>query len=237
MGDLERRGGSEQPDQPEREQLSPGEIDLTGVVKQNESLIDVIQDAITEAGDDKEVPEWGARVMARYAANHLPQQASALHHFAATGRIDKIRIYGELAALWSHPHCGANMREVINRLGTYVMAAHDDVRPNIDPELPQPILDAVAQYGLIFEAYLKLPDVDPREVDATLDGFHESAPVAFASLNDLIADVIETGGLEQRLVEAGVEDFASIDRDKVVRLARRIYDIVYLADHYVCFFK
>ena len=72
MGEIERRPGPEPPEKPDREQIGDEEIDLTGVVDQTDSLKDVIGDAIIEAGSDGEVPEWGARAMARLLANLLP---------------------------------------------------------------------------------------------------------------------------------------------------------------------
>ena len=93
-------GEPRNPDQPAHDRLHDYEIDLTGVVEQTESLITVIGDAIIEAGDDNEVPDWGARVMARFLANRLVEPNSALHHFAVTGHAAYDRIGNELADLW-----------------------------------------------------------------------------------------------------------------------------------------
>src|SRR5690349_8882847 len=89
------------PDTPESERLWPGEIDLTGVVEQEDSLRDVIGDAFYEAEQSGgEVPEWGARTLARALADRLDNpQIGALHHFAVTGKSDKEAIGLELARL------------------------------------------------------------------------------------------------------------------------------------------
>jgi len=88
---------------PELERFYAGEIDLTGVVRQDDALVDVIGDAIGEAEDgDGEVPEWGARTLARALANERDDPLSgALHHFAVTGRADTGAISRELAELYA----------------------------------------------------------------------------------------------------------------------------------------
>ncbi|UQS22850.1 hypothetical protein L1857_08485 [Amycolatopsis thermalba] len=112
---------------PEDERLWPGEIDLTGVVEQEESLRDVIGDAIGEAEESgSEVPDWGARTLARALANQLDDpQSGALHHFAVTGRADKESIGVELAAIYEGS-ADDEIKDWVNWLGTYVVNLPDE---------------------------------------------------------------------------------------------------------------
>ena len=90
---MERTPGDS--NRPEHERLEPWEIDLTGSTEQDDSLRDVIGDAIHEAtAAGGEIPEWGARTMARALANRLPDATSALHSFAVTGTaLEKVSHY------------------------------------------------------------------------------------------------------------------------------------------------
>ena len=119
-------------DIPEQERLWPGQIDMTGVVEQDDALRDVIGDAIYEAEESGgEVPEWGARTLARALANQLQNpQSGALHHFAVTGRVDKEAIGVELAGIYEGTP-DEEVKEWVNWLGTYIvnLPDEDDVPP------------------------------------------------------------------------------------------------------------
>ena len=107
---------------PEIERMPRSEIDMTGVIRQDDALIDVIGDAIGEAkSDGDEVPEWGARTLARALANERDDPFNgALHHFAVTGRADSEAMAAELAELYERTTY-EEIREWINWLGTYVI--------------------------------------------------------------------------------------------------------------------
>lgn len=106
---------------PDRERLEPWEIDLTGAVPQDDSQRDVITDAIGEAqGTGGEVPEWGARTIARFLANRIGGH-SHLHQFAVTGGAEPDQISAELAELYSAATTSEEEREWINCLGTYLI--------------------------------------------------------------------------------------------------------------------
>lgn len=130
-----RRSPDEEPHGPEEEQLYLGEIDLTGVVRQDDELRDVIHDAIAEAEADKgEVPEWGARSLARALANERDDPLSgALHRFAATGRVDPEAIYDELAETYERAD-DETVKEWANWLGTYVVRQSAETASQPDPE-------------------------------------------------------------------------------------------------------
>lgn len=138
---------------PERERLLPGEIDLTGVVQQPDDLRDVIADALIEArAAGGEIPDWGARAIARALANRIGELDSpALHTFAAVGRV-RDAIGAELAAIYASPDSPPEIREWINYLGTYLInrAVRTDraATERTSPEEPFPggALDQVSRY-------------------------------------------------------------------------------------------
>lgn len=130
MEHLPPRSPDEEPHGPENERLWPGEIDLTGATRQDDALADVIGDAIAEAEADRsEVPEWGARTLARALANERDDPLSgALHHFAVTGHVDAEAMARELADLYEAT-TDEQIREWINWLGTYVIRLPDEPVP------------------------------------------------------------------------------------------------------------
>jgi hypothetical protein len=130
MEELPNRSPNEEPHGHEGERLEGGEIDLTGVVRQDDALRDVIGDAIVEAeGGTGEVPEWGARTLARALANQRDDPLNgALHHFAITGRADPEGMARELADLYEST-TDEETREWVNWLGTYVIRLPDDTDP------------------------------------------------------------------------------------------------------------
>jgi len=135
---------------PELERLWPGEIDMTGVVRQDDALVDVIGDAIGEAETSGgEVPEWGARTLARALANERDDpQSGSLHHFAVTGRVDRETIFHELARIYEGT-ADDEVKEWVNWLGTYIVNLRDDEsqaeRPrSLEAEGRQPPEDADA---------------------------------------------------------------------------------------------
>ncbi|MEI2713621.1 MAG: hypothetical protein V9G04_10100 [Nocardioides sp.] len=235
MGDLERLS-PEPPERPEHERVPDYEIDLTGVVEQPASLIGVIQDAIVEAGPNGEVPEWGARAMARFLANMLSIKTSALHHYAVTGRIDLDPMLVELHLIWRFDGRSDFVTEAINRLGTYLLVAQR-ISERVDPDYPEQIKAALVEHGAPFEAFLQLPDIDPTNAEETLVAYEGSWAGSYWSIEAVLEDVAETLGLQQRLEGAGIEHFASVDPTKVMRLARDTYDIVEHDGRYFCFFK
>lgn len=127
MEHLPPRSPDEEPHGPNHDRLDPGEIDMTGATRQDESLADVIGDAISEAeSGNGEVPDWGARTLARALANERDDPLSgALHHFAVTGRANREAIFEELADLYQAT-TDEQIREWINWLGTYVIRLPDD---------------------------------------------------------------------------------------------------------------
>ncbi len=112
---------------PEREYLQPGEIDFTGAVPQRQDMLDLIGDAFTEAkATGGEIPDWGARAIARILADGL-EPGSALHQFAVTGRADPDAISAETIPIYTAPDTPAEVKRWIDYLGTYLL--HQDDQP------------------------------------------------------------------------------------------------------------
>lgn len=105
--------------------LEAGDIDLSGATDQPDDLRDVIGDAIVEARKASgEVPEWGARAIARALANLQrahPYEVSALNQFAATGTGDAEQITVEAMHFYTEPDATPEVMEWINYLGTYLI--------------------------------------------------------------------------------------------------------------------
>lgn len=136
----------DEPRGPDAEQLSPGEIDLTGVVEQEDALRDVISDAIVEAeAAGTEVPAWGARTLARALANRVGTPVSALHQFAVTGEANREAMARELATLYANT-ADDETQEWINWLGTYVIRLGDEQpsagRSDTEAATPNPAEEA-----------------------------------------------------------------------------------------------
>lgn len=110
---------------PQPERLYAGEVDLTGATPQADVLRDVIGDAIAEA-DDGQIPEWGARTIARALANRIRSFDGALHQFAVSGRANKVAMARQLIDIYLlAPADDDETREWVNWLGNYVVALPD----------------------------------------------------------------------------------------------------------------
>ena len=187
---------------PDRENLDPGEIDLTGATEQEDDLADVIGDAIHEAETSGgEIPEWGARTIARALANRTGSTDAALHHYAVTGRIDPDKIYRELAEVYADPTASLQTRSWVNWLGTYLVNQTVDADP--DPDATDEAIDEAPIGGSALEKvahYLRhacreadehgqpITDEDARAIAAVL------APLAGPA--SAMAVFAETGQLD-----------------------------------------
>lgn len=234
MGRNERPGDHNPDDQPEHERLQPGEIDWTGVVNQPDDLLDLIGDAMIEAqATGGEVPDWGARAMARHLANYQQASHSALHQFAVMGEADADRVALELAELWKAPKLPRDISTCIDWLGTYLIAQNRKLH-NASERYSETTRGRIAELGPAYAAFLQLPDVTE---DTDLATFHESYAGMYPSIEALIESVVETLDLAKELGESGVDHFTRIDPAKVFRMARETYDIVPLHGRYYCFWK
>ena len=228
------RPGTGPEDQPEHDKLDASEIDLTGTVEQTESLMDVIGDALTEAGDDGEVPEWGARAMARYLANLLGEPGTALHHFAVTGRGTFEQIGQDLDVLWEDPDRTDVTSELVNRLATFLIAEERRLHQKRAESFSEATRALIAEHGPAYEAFLQLPDI--TEENAPL-GFHEVYYGAFATLDAVAEHVAESHEVYQLLEDASLSHLASPDRRLLLKLARQRWDIVPFKKHLYLFEK
>lgn len=210
-------------DRPEQERLEPGEIDLTGAARQDNDLRDVIGDAIVEAqAHNGEVPEWGARVIARYLANRQHTPSSALDQFARSGRADKQVIGYELHQIWNDPNADPQGKEWTNWLGTYLINAPDDPEKIIGTDRPDHIKRAVERQGPAFAALLTLPDVT---YDNALHLFDNAYLGSYDTREAIVDDTINTLGLEDA------------DETEVLQMAQEAFDIVAYVGRYYVFAK
>lgn len=208
-----------QPERPEHERMPDDEIDLTGAVEQPASLIDVIGDAVVEAGEGGEVPDWGARVMARYLANIIGGADSGLHHFAVTANGDHDKMLDELGELWEQYSGDEFVGEIINRLGTYLIATERDARGSKSPAVAEEPDDA----SLARQAFLELPDVTTETSDAD---FQESYYRSFPSLEAVAQHVAGSHEVWELLEATGLSHVASPDARLLLSLAHQRWDIV-----------
>lgn len=198
----------EEPRGPEDEQLWPGEIDLTGVVRQDDALVDVIGDAIGEAeAEGGEVPEWGARTLARALANEREDPLDgALHQFAVTGRLAPEALFDELSELYQTTG-DDQVREWVNWLGTYVIRARDNAET---PPTEVPIwgtpLDQVSAY---FE--IKFAEADVRGGTISQEDAQAIATVLAASLpdNSAMSSFAQGDDADLDILQAECEHLAS----------------------------
>lgn len=228
--------GDHDPDRgPEIERLQPGEIDLTGMTPQDGDLLDVIGDALIEAqGSGGEVPEWGARALARYLANRHEGPPGALHHFAVTGRIDATAMFEELADLWAVSERPRNIEASVNWLGTWLLAEQRRQRAAAESSYSETTQALIAEHGNAYAAFLTLPDVTEATAPQT---FHEAFICSYDHIDQVVADAVEGLDLERELEESRIDHFASIDPAKVLRMTREAFDLVYYKGRWYRFDK
>jgi hypothetical protein len=128
-----REPDDQEPDVPELEKLAAGEIDMTGAISQEDKLYDTIADALIEAESSGELPDWGARVIARALANRLYGTSGALHHYAVTGRIDRVGLARELAVIYTST-ADEEERDWVSRLADYLVGVVKPTTPTEGPE-------------------------------------------------------------------------------------------------------
>jgi hypothetical protein len=219
MDKYPNRSPDDEPLGPEPERLWPGEIDMTGAVSQEDSLADVIGDAIAEAANG-ELPDWGARTIARDLANRHPESFGALHHYAITGNIDHVTLAHELAAFAnSRDHESHRLGDV---LGTYLIsqpAGRPDRQTGRSPADLTAIELGLREHGAAFWAYLQLPDTraDNPDLLANFTSFYVGA---YDSMDDLTTDLVGGVYSEAELLEQ------AIDGITFEHLVREAWDIV-----------
>ena len=120
MGNPERH-------QPSWDRLKPGEIDFTGAVEQTEFLLFMIDHALSVAQErEGELPDWGARVIARYLANEHIDSATALHQLATTGGANIGALMDDLAYLHFAPCLPPHVHVCVNALAHFLLRRVDE---------------------------------------------------------------------------------------------------------------
>jgi len=226
-------GPEHQSGQPDRERVPDDELDLTGVVDQPRTLRRVIRQAIIEAQGGNGIPPWGARVMARYLANQLSDRASALHHYAVTGRITPEAIMIELGGLLDTPQ-PAFTTDVIAHLAAYMRAADQRQRKQREAAYSDHMQALIAELGPAFAAFLTLSDINES---GARDHFNKVFYGAYLTVEEIAEDVADGLDVLQRIEDAGLSDVASPDTDLLLELAARRWDIVHYDNHFYLFEK
>jgi hypothetical protein len=233
---------------PEAEHFDPAEIDLTGVIEQEDQLRTAVGDAVSEAETARGgLSERGARILARFLANQHEAEAGALHHYATTGQIDGTGATRELFDLYV---AGDDERQhLVHVLGSHLMwratqaemdsnaAVADDNTPVRHGLLEPPsyfrLLLGTEAHGHAFIAYLELHDVDPHD-DALLQGFRDAYLVSYSSMPELL-QAFRAAVLDSELF--GDRDQAILDDANLVRFAQLAWDIVNVGDKLHVFSK
>jgi len=219
--------------QPDRERVGDAEIDLTGSVDQTESLIDVIRDAVMEAGHGGVVPDWGARAIARLLANAQDGGPSALHHFAATGQILPIPLVDELAACMDSPTLTGFERDIIACLGLYLKDLSRRERLAIESSYSDATKALIMERGPAYAAFLTLPDVTEETAPELFFEAHVGSFESVEHLVDRVVDDLELDEYRGTDPSGGL----TIDAARVVDLAMERWDIVSYGDHLYAFEK
>lgn len=224
-----QRMPDEEPQGHEGEHLDPGEIDLTGVVRQDQALADVIGDALVEAEDnDGTLPEWGARSMARALANERDDPLSgALHQFAVTGNADPEDMARELADLYETT-ADDEIRGWINWLGLHVIRIPDQTEP---PQQPA-ATDGAPVFGADPEAFGR----HLREAFAEADA--RGAPVSNANaqaLAGLLSIFLDPDSQLARFADTG--DANPVLLSQECQIVRHRTEHVPGADQWITYFE
>jgi hypothetical protein len=246
-----------EPNNPHPEDLGPGEIDLTGAIQQDGALHEVIRDALVEVraaraagGGEFELPEWGARAIARALANRRDEPTiGALHHFAVTGRITKEAITSELAEIHDSASDGET-EDLAVLLVSYIDQHADNAtstdRPADPPEREfeahdDPIVaQGLSEHGDAFRAYLTLPDTDPN-ARGLLARFEDVYIGTYTSISELADELTELPACKEEIRRVagrwGFEELFTVDSEKLRIIAEAIWDIVELSDKVHVFSK
>jgi hypothetical protein len=228
-------------DRADPERLAAGEIDLTGSTHQPADLADVIGDAFIEAeASGGELPEWGARAVARSLADHCQEPAIALHNFAVSGDGDLEAISREAMPIYNQPDTPRWVRRQIDYLLTFLLNAHraidatetpptTDATETVDQPLTAVAIEGLNQHGDAFRAFMALPDTDQHDPNL-LDNFHEFYVGRFASMNELLDGLTEvalwTREIDVLAERLGIPGHITLDLAGVEARARDVWDIV-----------
>jgi hypothetical protein len=228
-------------DRADPERLDAGEIDLTGSTHQSADLADVIGDAFIQAeASGGELPEWGARAVARSLADHCEGPATALHDFAVSGDGDLEAISREAMPVYNQADTSPWVRRQIDYLLTFLLNVNKasdtaetpsttDATETVGQTLTAQAIEGINQHGDAFRAFMELPDTDQHDPNL-IDNFHEFYVGRFANMDELLDGLTEIalwtreiGMLAERL---GIPGDITLDLAAVEAHARDVWDIV-----------
>jgi hypothetical protein len=221
--------------------LEPGEIDFSGATYQPDDLADVIGDAFVEAeASGGELPEWGARAIARSLADLHGESAAALHEFAVSGNGNLEAISREAMPIYNQPDCSPWARKQLDYLLTFLLnrgkaadtapAPLAESAPGTADEILSPqAIEGINQLGDAFRAFLELPDVDQNDPNL-IDNFQQFYVGRFANIEHLLDSLTEIALWEREInmlaERHGIPGDITLDLAAIEEHARDAWDIV-----------
>jgi len=224
----------------ESDRSTPERADIPGLTDQPVELATVIGDALVEADTTGgELPDWGARAIARSLADHHDGPTPALSRLAETGDGTLEAIGDEVRPIYNQPGISPDVKRQIDYLLTYLL---DRERPTAttpgspteplattEVTLSPQALEGVREHGDAFRAFLTLPDTKPDD-PGLLDSFHEFYVGRFTTMDQLLDSLTEIA-LWEREIDAlaerhGIPGYISLDLEAIKDHVRNTWDIV-----------
>lgn len=229
---------SPQPE-PQRPETTTGDGEQSHIpsAEETRSVDDVISDALAEAAAaDSEIPEWGARAIARSLAAQTDAPTPALHALDVTADADLEAVSAEVMPLYNQPDCPDSVRRQIDYLLTFLLGRQ---RPLEAPavtggataprELPERAQEGIRLYGDAFRAFLKLPDISADAPDL-LETFGECYLDRFASMDDILDSLTERHywqvAIDELADRLGIPGYIVLDQELIADHTRDTWDIV-----------
>jgi hypothetical protein len=250
---------------PDRENLPPGEIDLTGHAQHRrpdtdtgpaptagdvdvdeapiggtalEKVAHYLRHACSEADErGQPISDEDARAIAAVLAP-LAGPSSAMAVFAETGQVDPAALATECRRLGDRTWRTPEIADWLPRLEGWLTANRSGHRSG-DATSPQ-VEQGLAEHGDAFRAYLHLPDVNACAGDLLVT-FGEFYIGTYPHMDALLDELTEVRDWEAAIAELatrhGIDGLVSLDRTKVELVARETWDIVEVGGHLYVFTK
>jgi hypothetical protein len=250
---------------PDRENLPPGEIDLTGHAQHRrpdtdtgpaptardvhvdeapiggtalEKVAHYLRHGCGEADErGQPISDEDARAIATLLAP-VAGPSSAMAIFAETGQVDVRALATECLRLGGRVWRTPEVAEWLPRLDAWLSANRSG---QLASEVTSPQVElGLAEHGDAFRAYLLLPDVDAGAGDLLVT-FAEFYIGTYPHMDALLDDLTEVRDWEAAISELaarhGIDDLVSLDRAKVALVARETWDIVEVSGRLYVFTK
>lgn len=236
--------------EPERQQTMPDPAEQSQVPPCGEprGLADVIADALAQAeAIGSEIPEWGARAIARSLAARIDTPTPSLNDFDLTADADLKDISREVMPLYNEPDCSDGVKRQIDYLLTFLLRRQHPLKVSTaggdtitSRQLTERAHEGIRLYGDAFRAFLKLPDISV-DAPALLETFDECYIDRFASMDDLLDSLTERNdwqsAVDRLADQLGIAGYITLDQEGIAAHARDTWDIVRHGDALYVFEK